>query len=97
MNITVKLMYEKQEEGIRIYASKEDGEKISEDIIINTEEKTITNIKDFFEKLLEESFLKDEFYELLIDEEVEIEQHIPGIVKLLEECATIYQQALGKD
>lgn len=74
MNTTIKIMYEKQGEEILLYASKEGGEKISEDIIINTAEKTITNIKGFFQKLLEESFLKDEFYELSIEKEDEIEQ-----------------------
>lgn len=97
MNNTIKLMYKKQEEEILLYASKEGGEKISEDIIINTEEKTISNIKGFFEKLLEESFLKDEFYELSIDREDEIEEQVPGIIKLLKECIATYQQALGKE
>lgn len=97
MNTTIKLMYKKQEEAILLYALKEGEEKISEDIIINTEEKTITNIKGFFEKLLEESFLKDELYELSIDREEEIGQHIPGIVKLLKECIATYQQALGRE
>lgn len=95
MNTNIKLMYTKQEEKIILYALTENEEKISEDIIINIAEKTITNIKVFFEKLLEQSFLKDELYKLSIEKEEEIEQHAPGIVKLLKECIATYQKAVG--
>lgn len=97
MKTKIKLTHEEKGDEVFFYTYKETKKLIDSNIVIDTKEKTISNLKNFFEELLEKSFLEDECYDLTIENEANIEDVAPGVAKLIKECISIYHQALSEE
>lgn len=94
MNTNLKLNFKETGDSAIIYVSKEESEIELPEITINTTDKTIKNIKEFFVNLLEQSFLREKKFQLSIGMEEEITSFEPGITEVLNECIVLYENAL---
>ena len=97
MNVKLEIDYKDDNDNILLYCLMQDGNELGEEIIVDTTEKTITNLKAFFTNILEKSFLNDKVYSIDIKNEEELDEIAPGISELLHSCIDTYNKAIKNE
>lgn len=95
MNLGRDLKDRKLNNEIRLSLYDKEGNKsLDKSIIIDLNEKRITNLKVFFVELIEQSFLEEKKYDIKLKLSDYFKHECSSLIQLLEECIQTYDEAL---